>query len=549
MPEGPNPPAGAGAGPVVAAMDDLKSLVERASRGDLEAYGRLVAGLQDMAYGYAYSLLGDFHLAEDATQEAFLAAYFRLDTLRESAAFAGWLRRIVFTKCDRLTRGRRLATVPWDAAAARPADQAAPDEAAQQREMKQAVLRAVRSLPDHERTATTLYYINGYSQNDIARFLEVPVTTVKGRLHAARRRLKGRMMAMVKETLESNRPGDEAREAVINELKARVAQFDAEIVKTRTPSEKWADGWHKGRIEDVRANAAQYGITPDVDMPRMLPEYQASQTFRDDFTDIPQRWGIPEEVKLITLRELCRAVEVKPLALLRWQEAGMPVLRYRPWALYDRDRVRAWIVGRDVQPEERMSAEQARRPVRTTLEALAEGAATVEEARAVCAGFETATFLPMRGPGDVDRIDVGGLDPLWVDEWVALRPAEHLANASLYGLDSPADSFLGVPPEFIMGPRCRVFEIRDLSRRLQISPFDIVRWTNDGMPSLRHSPWVRWDVELTAAWVADTAALPADRYSPKQLDDLEPFILDAVATGRHSPDLACQILQGWAGLV
>ncbi|HUU22558.1 MAG TPA: sigma factor, partial [Phycisphaerae bacterium] len=65
-------------------MDDLKSLVERASRGDLEAYGRLVAGLQDMAYGYAYSLTGDFHLAEDATQEAFRAAYFRLGTLRES---------------------------------------------------------------------------------------------------------------------------------------------------------------------------------------------------------------------------------------------------------------------------------------------------------------------------------------------------------------------------------------------------------------------------------------------------------------------------------
>ena len=94
-----------------------------------------------------------------------------------------------------------------------------------------------------------------------------------------------------------------------------------------------------------------------------------------------------------------------------------------------------------------------------------------------------------------------------------------------------------------------VFEIRDLSRRLQVSPFDIVRWTNDGMPCLRHSPWVRWDVELTAAWVADTAAIPDDRYTPKQLDDLEDFVLNAVATGRQGPDLACQILQGWAGLV
>jgi len=127
--------------------------------------------------------------------------------------------------------------------------------------------------------------------------------------------------------------------------------------------------------------------------------------------------------------------------------------------------------------------------------------------------------------------------------------ADVRANAALYGMDEPADSFMGVPQEFIMGPEYRVFEIRDLSRRLQISPFDIARWTNDGMPSLRHSPWVRWDVELTTAWIADTNALPADRYTPQQLDHLENFLLAAVATGRQGPDLACQILQGWAGLV
>ncbi|MHC4716683.1 MAG: RNA polymerase sigma factor [Planctomycetota bacterium] len=529
-------------------MDELKSLVDRARRGDLDAYGLIVGRLQDMAFGYAYSLIGDFHLAEDATQEAFIAAYCRLDTLREPAAFAGWLRRIVFTRCDRLTRSRKLATVPWDAAGHDVAAEGAPDEAAEKREMRQAVLRAIRSLPDHERTATTLYYINGYSQNDIARFLEVPVTTVRGRLHSARRRLKGRMMAMVKETLESRRPGDAAREAVINELKARVAQFDTEVVKTWTPSRQWADGWHQRRLADVRANAAQYDMEPDLDMPRMLPEYQASQTFRDDFTDLPRRWGIPADTGLITLRELCRAVEVRPLALIRWQAEGMPVLKYRPWILCDEDRAGAWIESRDVGPDERMSADQARQPVRITLDALAEGGATVAEARAVVAGFQTATFRPMRGPGDVDRIDRMGLDPLWVDEWLSRREAERRANAALYGLDSPADSFLGVPPEFIMGDRCRVWEIRDLSRRLQISPFDIMRWTNDGMPALRYSPWMRWDLELTAAWVADTAALPDDRYTPKQLDSLDEFVLTAVATGRQPPDLAHQILQGWSGL-
>jgi DNA-directed RNA polymerase specialized sigma24 family protein len=51
-------------------MEEVRSLVVRARGGDLEAYGEIVRRFQDMAYGYAYSILGDFHLAEDAAQEA-----------------------------------------------------------------------------------------------------------------------------------------------------------------------------------------------------------------------------------------------------------------------------------------------------------------------------------------------------------------------------------------------------------------------------------------------------------------------------------------------
>jgi len=53
-------------------MADLKSLIILAQAGDLEAFGKIVRQFQDMAVGYAYSILGDFHLAEDAAQEAFI---------------------------------------------------------------------------------------------------------------------------------------------------------------------------------------------------------------------------------------------------------------------------------------------------------------------------------------------------------------------------------------------------------------------------------------------------------------------------------------------
>ena len=65
-------------------MVELRELVRRARRGDLGAYDQIVRRFQDMAVGYGYSLLGDFHLAEDAAQEAFIAAYQQLPQLRDA---------------------------------------------------------------------------------------------------------------------------------------------------------------------------------------------------------------------------------------------------------------------------------------------------------------------------------------------------------------------------------------------------------------------------------------------------------------------------------
>src|SRR5918997_2240361 len=82
--------------------------------GRQEAFGALVERYQDAAYGYAYSLLGDRHLAQDAAQEAFLSAYRNLGALRVPGAFPGWLRRIVRTHCLRLRRARTPACLPLD---------------------------------------------------------------------------------------------------------------------------------------------------------------------------------------------------------------------------------------------------------------------------------------------------------------------------------------------------------------------------------------------------------------------------------------------------
>ena len=89
-------------------MRDLIDLLVRAQEQDAQAYGQVVKRLQDLAVGYGYSILGDFHLAEDAAQDAFLEAYENLPRIQILETFPGLLRKIVHKHCDRLTRrGRR----------------------------------------------------------------------------------------------------------------------------------------------------------------------------------------------------------------------------------------------------------------------------------------------------------------------------------------------------------------------------------------------------------------------------------------------------------
>ncbi len=196
-------------------VEEIESLVITAAQAGvplakrLEAFGQIVARFQDMAYGCAYALLGDFHLAEDAAQEAFLTAYQRLSQLREPGAFAGWFRRILITQCGRITRGKSFPLTGLDAAVTVPSRVPGPSENLERRETKDRVLAAIAALPEHQRMATTLFYINGYSQKNIADFLEVPVTTVKKRLHDSRTKLKKRMIAMVEDEFKKHSlPGE-----------------------------------------------------------------------------------------------------------------------------------------------------------------------------------------------------------------------------------------------------------------------------------------------------------------------------------------------------
>ena len=207
-------------------MNALNAIVARAREGDADAFSVLVRRFQDMAVGYGYSILHDFQLAEDAAQEAFFEAYRTLPKLREPAAFAGWFRRIVFKQCDRITRRRVVQTVPLE-------ETREPIRATGEEERKADVFDAVRQLPEHERAAMTLFYIGGYSMDEVATFLEVPVSTIKGRLHSARERLRTMLLDAVADDLRARRPSrDEAFATAIVDLLKAARAGEVDRVKT-----------------------------------------------------------------------------------------------------------------------------------------------------------------------------------------------------------------------------------------------------------------------------------------------------------------------------
>lgn len=176
-------------------MTDLVKLVLAAQHDDMEAFGELVGRFQDMAIACANGSLRDVHLAEDVAQEAFVQAFRDLKQLRVPAAFPSWFRRIVLKYCDRTTRRKRIPTTSLANAGDARSPEPTPEESLRRKELKQRVMAAVQALPEPQRSTSTLHYVDGMSQEAVAEFMELPLTTVKKRLHAARKAMRARMIS------------------------------------------------------------------------------------------------------------------------------------------------------------------------------------------------------------------------------------------------------------------------------------------------------------------------------------------------------------------
>jgi RNA polymerase sigma-70 factor (ECF subfamily) len=165
-----------------------QQLVERAMRGDEEAFSSLAADSVDRCYALAYRILRDSHRAQDATQQALLGAWRDLPTLKDASRFDAWLYKLTVNACYIEARSHRR----WTArirliTTTQPETEA---DVARSVANRDELEGAFRTLSPERRSIVVLHHHLGFSLTEIAETLGIPVGTARSRLHYAVRQLR-----------------------------------------------------------------------------------------------------------------------------------------------------------------------------------------------------------------------------------------------------------------------------------------------------------------------------------------------------------------------
>ena len=181
-------------------------MIAAAQRGTLPAFNKIILHYQSLAYNVAYRIMGDGDSASDATQDAFVKAYQRINQYR-GGSFKAWLLRIVTNTCyDALRARKRRPTVSleneiegeesdpdYDPRLIDTAER--PDAFVMRKELASMIQVAIGQLPEDQRTALILSDVEGMDYEEIADAMGTALGTVKSRLSRARAKMRDLLLA------------------------------------------------------------------------------------------------------------------------------------------------------------------------------------------------------------------------------------------------------------------------------------------------------------------------------------------------------------------
>ncbi len=200
-------------------------LIHRILDGEEEAFATLVRKYQKRIHALAWRKTGDYHIAEEITQDTFLKVYRKLSTLKNPKQFDGWLYVIANRLCWNWIKRNEPKTQSLEETPEEEIEQSFfSQHESEQRKMetisryREIVRKLLLKLPESERTVLTLHYLGEMNVNDIGKFLGVSANTIKSRLHRARNRLKVEDQLLITENLGGLQLSTDLTESIIRKI-------------------------------------------------------------------------------------------------------------------------------------------------------------------------------------------------------------------------------------------------------------------------------------------------------------------------------------------
>ena len=224
-------------------VEDDVQLIYKVLSGNDEAFTALVYKHQKGVHALAWRRIGDFHHAEEITQDAFLRAYKHLAKLKDPKQFSGWLYVITNQLCNTWLRKNKPGTESLEDVTMAEMEKTFYEQyvSTQQEEEtrshhQELVKKLLEKLPESERTVMTLYYLGEMTAKEISKFLGVSVNTITSRLQRARKRLKQDEELLVQEMLGSVRLSENLTQNILQ----KVADTKLAPPSTGKPFLPWA---------------------------------------------------------------------------------------------------------------------------------------------------------------------------------------------------------------------------------------------------------------------------------------------------------------------
>ena len=211
-------------------VEDNVQLIRRILSGDDAAFGTLMRKHQNGVHALIWRKIGDFHIAEEITQDTFIRVYKKLGTLEDPNRFDGWLYVIANRLCinwikrnkakmDKLNMQSLENTPPEEVEEASYAHHTSHQRETEITNQRQNLAKTLlQQLPESERTVVTLHYLGKMTAKEIGKFLGVSVNTIKSRLRRARKRLQEEEETLVRETLNGVQLSDNLIENVMRHI-------------------------------------------------------------------------------------------------------------------------------------------------------------------------------------------------------------------------------------------------------------------------------------------------------------------------------------------